>query len=99
MHALWAISPYYDRDVGALRQITGDLARNHPAIAGNEEIAADLVVSNADAGHTYDRLLRNQPRKRWTPKKLESRRWSMGLYVWYFGTKGTRDMWKDVGHR
>ena len=22
----------------------------------------------------------------------------MGLFVWYFGTKGTRDMWKDVGH-
>jgi phytoene desaturase len=28
--------------------------------------AADVVVSNADAGHTYDRLLRNHPRKRWT---------------------------------
>ena len=22
---------------------------------------ADIVVSNADAGHTYDRLLRNRP--------------------------------------
>ena len=22
----------------------------------------------------------------------------MGLFVWYFGTKGTRDMWPDVGH-
>jgi len=61
-------------------------------------INADLVVSNADAGHTYQRLLRNQPRKRWTDKKLTSRRWSMGLYVWYFGTKGTAKMWPDVGH-
>jgi phytoene desaturase len=59
---------------------------------------ADLVVSNADAGHTYTRLLRNLTRKRWTDRKMKSRRWSMGLFVWYFGTKGTRDMWKDVGH-
>jgi phytoene desaturase len=22
----------------------------------------------------------------------------MGLFVWYFGTRGTRDMWQDVGH-
>jgi phytoene desaturase len=59
---------------------------------------APLVVSNADAGHTYDRLLRNHKKKRWTPAKLKSRRWSMGLFVWYFGTKGTAQMWKDVGH-
>ncbi len=62
------------------------------------ERAAEIVVSNADAGHTYDRLLRNHPRRRWTTKKLGRARWSMGLYVWYFGTRGTRDMWRDVGH-
>lgn len=61
-------------------------------------IPADVVVSNADAGHTYDRLLRNQPRRRWTPRKLGRKRWSMGLFVWYFGTKGTRLKWPDVGH-
>lgn len=63
-----------------------------------DTIHAELVVSNADAGHTYNRLLRNKPRKRWTDQKLKSRRWSMGLYVWYFGTKGTAKMWPDVGH-
>ncbi|MDP1575236.1 MAG: phytoene desaturase family protein, partial [Cypionkella sp.] len=61
-------------------------------------IAADVVVSNADAGHTYDRLLRNHRRKRWTPDKLARKRWSMGLFVWYFGTKGTRLKWPEVGH-
>jgi len=61
-------------------------------------IHAPLVVSNADAGHTYTRLLRNHRRKRWTTPKLRSRRWSMGLFVWYFGTKGTRAMWPDIGH-
>ncbi|MEL7466352.1 MAG: phytoene desaturase [Pseudomonadota bacterium] len=59
---------------------------------------AALTVSNADPGHAYDHLLRNQPRKRWTEKKLASRRWSMGLFVWYFGTKGTASEWRDVGH-
>jgi phytoene desaturase len=61
-------------------------------------LPAPLVVSNADAGHTYDRLLRNRPRRRWTSARLARTRWSMGLFVWYFGTKGTRGMWPDVGH-
>ncbi|PZX45568.1 phytoene desaturase [Roseinatronobacter thiooxidans] len=67
-------------------------------LVGGERLEADIVVSNADAGHTYTRLLRNRPRKRWTDAKLKRQRWSMGLYVWYFGTKGTREMWRDVGH-
>ena len=67
-------------------------------LVGGEVIRAGLVVSNADAGHTYDRLLRNQPRKRWTTARLKRTRWSMGLYVWYFGTEGTKGMWGDVGH-
>lgn len=61
-------------------------------------LESDLVISNADSGHTYDRLLRHQVKRRWTPAKLKSRRWSMSLYVWYFGTKGTKGKWADVGH-
>jgi phytoene desaturase len=67
-------------------------------LADGQMLAADVVVSNADAGHTYDHLLRNQPKKRWTPTKLARKRWSMGLFVWYFGTKGTKLKWPDVGH-
>jgi len=67
-------------------------------LADGTVIAADIVVSNADAGHTYDRLLRNHARRRWTARRLRRSRWSMGLYVWYFGTRGTRTMWPDVGH-
>ena len=63
-----------------------------------EILTADVVVSNADSGHTYDRLLRNHPRKRWTDGRLKRSRWSMGLFVWYFGTKGTKGMWPGVGH-
>jgi phytoene desaturase len=67
-------------------------------LSDGSAMAADVVVSNADAGHTYTRLLRNHRRRRWTDRHVASRRWSMGLYVWYFGTRGTADMWRDVGH-
>lgn len=62
------------------------------------ELGADVVVSNADAGHTYNHLMRGAPKSRWTPRRLKRTRYSMSLFVWYFGTKGTRDKWPDVGH-
>ncbi|HKK86838.1 MAG TPA: phytoene desaturase [Roseovarius sp.] len=74
-----------------------DCARGVRLTTG-EILTASVVVSNADAGHTYDRLLRNSPRKRWTPAKVKRARWSMGLFVWYFGTRGTKGMWPDAGH-
>ena len=67
-------------------------------LTGGEIVTADIVVSNADAGHTYDHLLRNHRKRRWTPARLKRLRWSMGLFVWYFGTKGTSGMWPDAGH-
>lgn len=62
------------------------------------ELGADVIVSNADAGHTYDRLMRRAPKRRWTPARLQRTRYSMSLFVWYFGTKGTAGQWSDVGH-
>ena len=67
-------------------------------LVSGEVIGADIVVSNADAGHTYERLMRNVPKRRWTAPKLRRTRWSMSLFVWYFGTKGTAAMWPEVGH-
>ena len=67
-------------------------------LKGGQVVKADIVVSNADAGHTYDHLLRKAPKRRWTSPRLKRTRWSMGLFVWYFGTRGTEGMWPDVGH-
>jgi phytoene desaturase len=78
--------------------IVEDNAVQAVQLTDGTRLEAPLVVSNADAGHTYDHLLRNHKKRRWTPAKLSRRRWSMGLYVWYFGTKGTADKWADVGH-
>ena len=81
-----------DEITGKDRRVTG------VTLSDGRHIAADLVVSNADPGWTYDKLLRKAPRKRWNNAKLARARWSMGLFVWYFGTRGTRDQWSDVGH-
>jgi phytoene desaturase len=67
-------------------------------LASGEELRASVIVSNADPGHTYATLLRNHPRRRWTDRRLKRSRWSMGLFVWYFGTRGTAGMWPDLGH-
>jgi len=51
-----------------------------------ETIPADIVVSNADSAYTYRRLLPPSARRRWTDRKIERSRYSMSLFVWYFGT-------------
>ena len=50
---------------------------------------ADVVVSNACTAWTHSHLLRNGPRRRWTDRRLAKARYSMSLFVWYFGTRGT----------
>jgi phytoene desaturase len=56
---------------------------------------AEVVVSNADSAWTYSRLLPGSVRKRWTDRKLARAKYSMSLFVWYFGT--TRQ-WPEVPH-
>ena len=58
-------------------------------------VPADIVVSNADSAHTYRRLLPASARRRWTDRKVEKAHSSMGLFVWYFGTKRK---YPDVAH-
>ena len=64
-------------------------------LANGETIEAPIVVSNADVGWTYSRLLAKVPRRRWTEAKLDRVSFSMSLFVWYFGTNRRYD---DVYH-
>ena len=64
-------------------------------LKGGETLSADIVVSNADSAWTYQKLLSERPRKRWSDRKLERRDFSMSLFVWYFGTKRR---YEDVYH-
>jgi phytoene desaturase len=53
------------------------------------------VVSNACSAWTYKQLLPSVARKRWTDAKIARARYSMSLFVWYFGT---RRRYEDVAH-
>ena len=63
-----------------------------------EKLFSDIVISNADVGHTYSNLLKEKRKKRWTERSLHKKNWSMSLFVWHFGTKKTSKMWKHVDH-
>ena len=52
-----------------------------------EFIGSDLIVSNADVFHTYHELLKRESRLDKARRKLERSRFSMSLFVIYFGTK------------
>ena len=64
-------------------------------LASGENVAADIVVSNADSAWTYRKLLPSPARTRWTDKKLDRARYSMSLFLWYFGTD---KRYEDVQH-
>ncbi len=64
-------------------------------LADGTHVPASVVVSNAETAHTYTKLLRNAPRKRWSDAKLARARYSMSLFVWYFGTDR---QYPDVRH-
>jgi len=55
---------------------------------GGETITADAVVSNADVANTYRKMIPAAGRRRWTDSRLDRMRYSMGLFVIYFGTRG-----------
>jgi phytoene desaturase len=79
-----------------VRAITlNERCANGVRLASGETIAADLVVSNADAAWTYRNLLPARVRQHWTDRRIARARYSMSLFVWYFGT---RRQYPDVGH-
>jgi len=48
----------------------------------------DAVISNADIEHTYASLLRDEPRVNGMRTSLRRKRWSMSLFLVYFGLRG-----------
>ena len=64
-------------------------------LSTGEKNSADIVVCNADTAWTYKNLIDPQHRKVWTNAKVEKGKYSMSLFVWYFGTNKRFD---DVPH-
>lgn len=55
-------------------------------LSDSDFYGADIVVSNADSTFTYKYLLDPGVRKKYTNKKVDSMKYSMSLFVAYFGT-------------
>ena len=64
-------------------------------LANGQKLDADIIVSNADTAWTYRHLIAPEHRRHWTDRRVEGGRYSMSLFVWYFGT---RRQFPDVPH-
>ena len=64
-------------------------------LEGEKVLPADLVVSNVDPAHLYDKMIKPSQQARTTRLKLATAEFSMGLFVLYFGTTRT---YPDVAH-
>jgi len=60
-----------------------------------EELPASVVVSNADVSRFYQKAVPAAARKKWTDARLNRMRYSMGLFLIYFGTDRT---YPDLAH-
>ncbi|MBK4735454.1 phytoene desaturase [Noviherbaspirillum pedocola] len=60
-------------------------------LRSGERIPCTLAASNADVVHTYERLLRDNALARRRAASLKKKRFSMSLFVIYFGLKGVRE--------
>jgi len=75
--------------------IVEDGAATGVRLSSGETLQAHIVVSNADSAWTYRRLLPSSARRRWTDRKIDHASYSMGLFLWYFGT---RRRYENVAH-
>ncbi len=80
----------WNADVQAITAAHG--RANGIQLRHGEHMAADVVVSNADAGHTIAHLM---PQALQRPKAISTKQYSMGLFVWYFSTN---KLYKEVPH-
>ena len=75
------------------RQVTGI------TLADGSTVTADKVVSNADVAYTYRNMIDKRYRRKYTDRKVDSMRYSMSLFVYYFGTdRRYRDTNPELAH-
>ncbi len=71
----------------AVKEITVEDGRaTGVQLESGEMLASDIVVSNADSAFTYQKLVPKRWRRRWSDRRLARAKYSMSLFVWYFGT-------------
>ena len=70
-------------------ELTASGAVRGVRLTDGRQFPAEVVVSNGDVANTYRKLLPTAARRKWTDRKLARMRYSMGLFVVYFGTDRT----------
>jgi phytoene desaturase len=58
-------------------------------------LPADIIICNGDPANIYKNLIDAKHRTTWTDKRIDRLKYSMGLYVLYFGTD---KKYEDVEH-
>ena len=71
--------------------LTGNM--NHSK--NGEQINSDIVVYNGDSAWAYKHLIAPKHRRFWKDSRIENGHYSMGLFVWYFGTD---KKYSDIPH-
>lgn len=64
-------------------------------VVGGQTHVADAVVCNGDISLSYQRLINPRFRKKNTDKRLKNMKYSMSLFVYYFGTD---KKYEDIAH-
>ncbi len=54
---------------------------------GGEFHEADVVVSNADVGYTYRKLIKHEHRRKWTDKRIDRLDQTMSCFLMYIGVR------------
>jgi phytoene desaturase len=75
------------RTEAEVRKIRVEEGRAVGVESGDGFLPADLVVSNADVGHTYKVLIDPEHRRRWSNRKVDGLDYTMSCFLLYLGTK------------
>src|SRR6476646_4957376 len=84
-----------DREVEQIEVDASTRRATGVRLANGERITADAVVSNGDVATTYMHLVPAALRRKNTDRRMKRLRYSMSLFVMYFGTDRKYD---DVAH-
>ncbi len=75
---------HFNRTVNRIHVVDGRVARVE--MADGESCDVSLVVANNDPPMVYRHLIDPEHRRKWTNRRLDRLKYSMGLFVVFFGT-------------
>lgn len=75
----------------AVERILVEAGQAVGVVAAGRVYRSDLVVSNADVGHTYRDLVEPGVRRKWTDRRIEGLEQSMSCFLLYLGVRRKYD--------